>query len=309
MSETNLAAVGIHDHPTQKLGLRPADPAAQSLMLDDYLTGEVPDHPTSEDYLKGIAFGMYGNNQWGVCGPTAVANSRREVTYRLTGKMLAPTQDDVFRLYRQSGNPNFDPATGADDNGVVMTTMLAALMKYGIGGVKPLGWAKVKASDPELLKAAVATLGFQLYGVTLQKAQQGQTDQGKWSYSPSGEWGGHAVLGGAYDGDSIDVITWVKVVQMLQSFVQHQLDEAYCVIWPEHLSSPGFLRGVDVQKFARDWEAFSGQKFPVPVPTPPPGPAPVGNGVLTINPETKTILYPAGWTAAPAPTKSDFDLV
>jgi hypothetical protein len=317
MSDENRTAVGIHDHDTFKLGLRPGDPKVEGLLLEDYLTGAVPDHPTSADYLSGIKFGMYGNDKFGVCGPTSVANSVREVSYRLTGKMVVPTQEGVYALYRQSGNPKFDPATGADDNGVDMVTMLNALMQHGIDGIKPLCWCKVGVGNEELLKAAVAVVGQQLYGVDLQKAQQGQTDAGKWSYSPSADWGGHAILGGAYGGGFISVVTWAQVVEMTDSFIQHQLGEAYNLIWPWHLSSPGFLRGVDLTRLAKDWEAFSGKPFPVPLPTPGPGPTPspgpvpvpVGDGVLTIDVSRKTVYYPAGWLTTQAPAKSDFDLV
>lgn len=291
-----------------KLGLREPDPAAQSLKLEDYLTGYVPEHPTSADYVKALKFGLYRNDEFGVCGPTSVANYIRLVTAVLTGKMLAPTQADVFKLYRESGNPDFDPSTGADDNGVVMTRMLEALMRNGMAGVKPLGWAKVKVTDPELLKAAVAVFGGQLYGVQLQRAQQEQTNQGRWAYSPSSLWGGHAVLGGKYDQDSIDVVTWAQVVEMLYSFVQRQLSESYIVILPHHLNNPGFVRGMDIQKFAKDWEAFSGKPFPVPLPDPV-KPTPVVSGMVTIDPLTKTITYPADWKVIPTgPVKADFKL-
>jgi hypothetical protein len=70
-------------------------------------------------------------------------------------------------------------------------------------------------------------------------------------------------------------------------------------------------------KLAKDWEVFSGKPFPVPLPmptptpgpTPTPTPTPTPGGVLTIDPAVRIVYYPTGWSAAPAPTKSDFDLV
>jgi hypothetical protein len=167
----------------RKLGRQPHDPTRKAIELSDILTGELPKVPPSVDYLDGLKFGMYRNSEFGVCGPTSAANLTREVTARLTGKMLVPTQGDVFKLYRHSGNPGFDPSLSDDDprqdsNGVNMQTMLQAWMKHGLGDVKPLAFARVDVKKPEVMHAAVAIFGGQLLGVTLQKAQQSQTDAG-----------------------------------------------------------------------------------------------------------------------------------
>jgi hypothetical protein len=297
-----------------KLGLQPPDSSMPALMLGDFLTGAVPAHPANADYLSNIQFGMYANDQFGVCGPTSVCNSRREITARLKGQMVAPSQEDCFDLYRRSGNPNFDPSTGTDDNGVNMQVMLQAVLSGGIAGVKCLGFAKVDTSNLNELQAAVAIFGFLLYGVNLQTAQQSQTNSGVWDYRPSGQWGGHAILGGAYVPNDLEVITWAQRVKMTARFIQKQMSEAWAVIWPEHLTDKGFLAGVDLNAFANAWQAITGKKFPVvvppPAPTPTPTPTPTGNGVLTIDPVAKQIVYPAGWTAVQAaPSKDDFRIV
>jgi hypothetical protein len=268
-----MQAVGVHDHPTLKLGLRPATPAKQRLRLRDYL---LPAHPVSVNYLSGVQFGMYANDRFGVCGPTSVANSRRLITAKLKGQMQAPSQDDVFDLYRRSGNPNFNPATGQDDNGVNMQEMLQAVSSGGISGIKSLAFAAVDPANIEELKSAVALFGFVLFGVTLEAVQQQQTSQGVWDYRPSGLWGGHAILGGAYQNqpEGIEVITWAQVVRMTDAFMLHQETEAWVVIWPEHLTDAGFLQGVNLAALAADFEQMTGKKFPAVVPPTPPTPGP-----------------------------------
>jgi hypothetical protein len=181
--------------------------------------------------------------------------------------MQAPSQDEVFDLYRRSGNPNFDPATGVDDNGVNMQLMLQAVVSGGIGGVKGLGFAKVDTRNEEELKAAVAIFGFLLFGVNLENAQKTQTNSGVWDYSWSLAWGGHAILGAAYEANGIDVVTWAQRVRMTDRFVQKQLDEAWVLIWPEHLRDKTFLEGVDMQALAKDFSAITGRPFPVKIPT------------------------------------------
>lgn len=299
-----MQAVGIHDHPTLKLGLRPATPAKQRLRLRDYL---LPAHPVSVNYLSGVQFGLYGNDRYGVCGPTSVANSRRLITAKLKGQMQAPTQDDVFDLYRRSGNPNFDPATGADDNGVNLQEMLHVVNVTGIGGVKCIAFAAVDPSNIEELKAAIAIFGDVVFGVTLQTIQQSQTATGVWDYRPSRTWGGHAILGGAYQNnpEGIEVITWAQVVRMTDAFMLHQETEAWVVIWPEHLTDSGFLQGVNLAALAADYEAITGKKFPAIVPPPSPGPTP---GPTPPKPNTTTLKNVAalwGWKSHESANPAD----
>lgn len=261
---------------------------APAIRASRILTGVVPAHPSSADHFSRVSdWGLYGNDRYGVCGPTSLANQRKLTSLYLTGLEKSPTQDDVFDLYRRSGNPRFDPATGADDNGVDMQTMLEAALEGGIGGDKPLAFAAVDHTNLEEIRAAVAVFGSVLYGVNLETAQQDQTDAGVWDYRRSGEWGGHAVLGGRYSdlsddaADRTGVVTWAELVDMTDSFMAHQLEEVWVVIWPEHLGSRAFLEGVDQQALARDYEALTGRPFPLepaPTPVPPePSPAPVGS--------------------------------
>ncbi len=267
------AAVGIHTDPTFKLGLRPAQPAVRALELGDFLTGVLPQYPDHVDYLKGISYGMYLNNRYGICGPTAVCNSRRMVTAFLEGQMQAPSQEACEDLYRRSGNPNFP----ADDNGVIMQQMLQEVLRGGIDGVKCVAFARVNISKLDELDAAIAIFGNVLFGVNLQAAQQSQLSSGVWDYAPSGPWGGHAVMGGAFGTQGgNDVITWEQRVRMTDRFIRQQGLEAWVVLWPEHLRQKQFLQSVDIWAMASAYEALTGKKFPAPLPPKPaPGPTPV----------------------------------
>lgn len=266
--------------PGRRLGRRPADPSRPLLKLADVLTGVVPSHGVGADHFSKVGdWGLFTNDRYGVCGPTSVANSRALVTRYLVGAEHMPTLDDVYSLYRRSGNPNFDPATGADDNGVIMADMLSAVLSGGIGGMKGIAYAAVNTSNLDEVRAAIDIFGFLLLGVDLETAQQAQTDAGMWDYRPSGQWGGHAVLAGSYTsaayGADIDVITWARRVGTTDAFWTHgQVPEAYVLIWPEHLGTAAFQEGVDLGALARAYEVLTGRQFPaVPVPVPPP-PAP-----------------------------------
>lgn len=267
------AARGIHDHPTRKLGLRQPK-NAPALLLADVLTGTIPDHPASADYLADVVFGLYRNNDFGDCGPVGTANYRRAIAH-IVGAGPIPTQDDVFDLYRRSGNPTFDPATGTGDGGVDMQTMLEAVHAGGIGGVRCVAFAKVDPSNDDELDAATAIFGGLLWGVDLETAQQSQS--GTWDYRRTGVWGGHAVYGGAYEaGQVLDVVSWADRFRTTPAFRRHQLGECWAVIWQEHLTHPAFLAGVDVAKLATAYKALTGSDLPDPGPAPVTPPDPQG---------------------------------
>jgi hypothetical protein len=275
-------AVGINDHPELKLGRKPPK-NAPALRLANFLTGTTPAHPLSADHFATVDdWGLYQNNIFGICGPTCAANSRKLVTKILTGSEQSPPQSAVNDLYRRSGNPGFtgDPNNPGDDNGVDMQTMCEAMLKDGLDGVKPLGFAKVDVSNLAELDAAISIFGFLLLGVNLETAQQSQTDRRVWDYNHTPEWGGHAVLNGRYKEDADPtherrgVVTWATVVDMTDMFISHQLDEAWIVIWPEMWDHPGFEQVFDKEAFAAAYQQITNRPFPAPVPAPTPTPTP-----------------------------------
>jgi hypothetical protein len=266
-------------HTGRRLGRRPPK-LAPALYLGNFWTGAIPAHPASADHFAEIAdWGMYANDAFGDCGPVSVANQRKLVTRYLTGAEQSVSQEDVFDLYRRSGNPDFDPATGVGDNGVDLQTMCEALVGGGIAGTKALAFAKVDVASIDEVRAAIGIFGSVLFGVHLEVAQQGQTNQGLWdSVDGSAVWGGHAVLGGKYAGqltDDVSVITWASVVEMTQSFEERQVEEAWVVVWPEHLGSRTFQDSISLAVLAADYKELTGRDFPVPPPVPPvPAPDP-----------------------------------
>ena len=287
-------------HPKYKLGLLPPDPSRKVLKLR-WRQGVVPPSPDRVDHLTGWSFDMGGNNQFGTCGPTSVANSEEMTTAWLSPPEKEIALNDVFDLYRRSGNPNFDPRTGRGDAGVVMSVMLSALQRGGIGGHTPLAYAQLDDTSDASVAACIDRFGGVLFAVTLEVAQQHQTDLGTWDYSRSSVWGGHAILAGAYDLPSgmFDVVTWQKRVRTTQRFRRNQLDEVWVILWPDIVNSGKlFDAGVDLVQLAADYETLTGRAFPVPVP-PEPSPPPALDTV-TIIAGSKTIKYPPGWTAVPS---------
>lgn len=257
-----------------KLGLRRGDPTRPALRLGPALTGQVPAHPASADNASRIPdWGMLGNDAAGDCGPAGVLHQRMQVTTYLTATPYIATTAEAIAFYQQCC-PEYDPATGAGDDGVVLQDMLDVAAHVAVEGVAPVAYARVDHTNLDEVRAAIALFGSVLFGVDLDNAQQTQQ---VWDYVPgTGDWGGHCVLGVAYtdapSGADVGVVTWGEVVATTDAFLAHQLQEAWAVIWPEHLGSAEFVAGVDLTVFAADFEAITGR--PLPVPTPPPAPAP-----------------------------------
>lgn len=252
--------------------------------------------PKADDHIKGVpAWNMGGNDKYGTCGPTSLANYMTMCYWNLLGVQVTVSDDSVFNLYRASGNPNFNPVTDADDNGVDLIQMFTAALKVGLTitytgvtnpavynampadhaeaqlqgkteVVKPVAFGSLEVDNIAELRAATAVLGGVELGVTLQVSQQNQTNAGLWNYSPSSVWGGHAIIGAAYTGKKTgadeEIVTWAEPVGTTDNFVKHQVDQALAVVLPIHLTHPAFLAGVNVTKLGTLYHELTGRAFP-----------------------------------------------
>jgi hypothetical protein len=304
-----LRHVEKHAVSARRLGRRAPDlerinDPARTLQLGSLLTG-VPAHATAVDHFASITasaapWNILGNDKYGDCGPVSVANSRKVTLKALMGQDYNPALNDVFDLYRRSGNPQFNPNTGADDNGVDMNTMLQAAMSGGAFGTKPVAFASVDVTNQDECDAAIDLFGYLLLGIDLQVAQQSQTDAKPpvWGYKKSGEWGGHAVIAGKYTGGSgtvpdRTVESWALVVGTTDAFWQHQVQEAWVVIWPEHLGSVQFHAGLDFVTANAAFTELTGKPGPFIAVDPP-----------VVPPVTPPVTPPAPGTA----TQAELDL-
>lgn len=262
---------------------RRAPKRAAALQLKDYLTGVVPSVPANEDYLAELNGGwqMLGNDQYGDCVAVTWANVRRLVTSLLTATPAYPSQDEVFTVYKTQ-NPGFPD----EDNGMDIQTLLEWLVSHGgPDGVKAAGFAAVDHTNPAEVKAAIALFGYVWTGINVLEQNMNEfNDSQPWDYSPNSPLdGGHSVVTGGYGtpgagplGGDERFITWAAETSFTDSFWQHDVEEAWVVIWPEHLGSEEFLAGVNMQALAADYQEITGKPFPVSVTPPKPAPpAPV----------------------------------
>jgi hypothetical protein len=278
-------------------GRRKPDLTRPALRLSAYLTGVVPAHPAAADYLTRLAgWQMLGNDSIGDCVAVTWSNTRRLVTAVLSTENYPPLSQ-VEALYKTQ-NPGFPQ----QDDGMDIQTCLQYLTNTGgPDGVKALGFAKVDYTSPDEVKAAIAVFGSVWIGINVQQAQQNQFSAGQpWDWVPGSPLdGGHSVVVGGYGepragqlGGDEDFITWSEETSFTDNFWSNGTEEAWVVIWPEHLGSAEFLAGLDLAAFAADYTAITGQPFPAPVPPvnpppPPPTPGPTPADVSLANAVTR----------------------
>lgn len=276
---------------------RRAPKRAAAISLSRVLTGKIPAHPAASDYLARLsAWQMLGNDVAGDCVAVTWANVRRLVS-AFAGAETYPSQDEVWAVYKTQ-NPDFDPngdettngPGSSADGGMDIQTLLEYLVKVGgPDGKKAVAFAKVDPSQPDEVKAAIAIFGYVWTGIDVQDANMTQFNGSQpWDYvASSADDGGHSVITGGYGapgkgplGGDERFITWAQETSFTDKYWSHKVEEAWVVIWPEHLTHPAFLTGVDLTALAADYTALTGKPFPpvvpqpTPVPTPPPAPTP-----------------------------------
>jgi hypothetical protein len=262
---------GIHGHPEKKLGKLPPIPGRAAVPFRDFVK-VVPEHPIA-DPVPQLVYPIYRNDQAGDCVAAAIPHTFQTICAQLGLPWTDWTDDQVLKLY-QTQNPGFRSwadAGGPNDGGMVIQTCLEYLIAQG----EILAFGKIDHTDPEEMRAAIY-LGLAIVtGETLDVAQQTQT---VWSFHKSAEWGGHCTCTVGYPGSTRQTcVTWGELVDMTESFIAHQLDEAWFVLTQAHVDHAAFRQHFDLAGFAAAVSQITGGKVvvPVPAPQPPsPGPAP-----------------------------------
>ena len=270
-----------------KFGRR-APKNAPAIRLGAHLTGKIPTVPQTEDYLALLdQWQMLGNDRYGDCVSVTWANERRLVSTELSTAAEYPDLNQVLAFY-ETQNPGFPN----EDNGMDIQTALEHLVKEGgPDGQKAVCFAKVDHTNMAEVEAAIAIFGSVWTGITVTNANQTQFAEGRpWNYAANSPIeGGHSVVVGGYGDPAADTtrfITWAQETEFTGSFWTHQVEEAWVVIWPEHLGQVAFLSGVDLASLAADYEALTGKAAPfAPGPAPTPNPAPNPTPAPAPNPE------------------------
>ena len=235
-----------HARPRPRQAWQARPEARPPLKLSRLLTGTVPAHPASADYLAALGGGwqMLGNDRAGDCVAVTWANVRRLVTSTLTSAASYPSQADVWKIY-QTQNPDFDPNGTAEtngpgsqaDGGMDVQSLLEHLTAgAGPDGVKAVAFAAVDYANADEVKAAIAIFGYVWTGIAVAANNQQEFAGGQpWDYDPgSPVEGGHSIITGGYGapgagplGGDERFITWAAETSFTDAFWANAVDEAW----------------------------------------------------------------------------------
>jgi|GEM_PF-1237056 len=198
---------------------------------------------------------MLGNDVLGDCTAAGLGNHIR-ATAALAGYQVEVRDLDAIRFYAQStGYVVGKPST---DQGGVESDVLAYVARNGFAlrqqVLYPV-WGTVDAGDMNGVRTVMASIGPAYLGVNLALADQ---QDGVWDTTTPGDqtpgsWGGHCLLGWAYDGtgdeDLVSLITWGGVRQATWRWMRSRIMECHGIAWRQLMPAGGLMSG-------EDWDAL-----------------------------------------------------
>lgn len=269
--------------------LRPV-PTKPRLWISRHLTGALPAAPPSADWMSGVTdWPMYGNDRCGCCTIATIGHAIQLASHYGQGKTTTISDQAVLDKYATLSG--YDPATGANDTGLVVQDVLADWVKVGIEGHKALAFAQVDLSNQAEVEASIAIFGWLYLGVNFPNSAMDQFNAGKpWDVVRGAKIeGGHAIPAAFYQraaANKFKLITWARAQDMTLAFWGRYVEEAWAVITPEWLSAVGNTpTGLDLHGVGEDFASLTGRPNPFPNAKPQPTPAPK---------PTPSVAIPAG---------------
>jgi len=257
------------------LGRVPDDPRKPRVKLRA-LPGVTLTPPTSADWLSAVPgpWGTLANDRLGDCVAAGAGHHAQAINWYGQNLNAGVTDADTITMY--SAISGYNPITGANDNGAMLSDGLAYWQKTGIGGNKIAAYAQLKATDLALIRNCIAVFGGVYTGFNCPSSALDQFDKGQpWTVvRRTSIAGGHCVPIGGYDATSFTAVTWGKVQKMDVAFYQRYFDEVWVPIDLDWMRTVGTSpAGLDTDTLNADYMALTGNPGPfqqvTPVDPPP----------------------------------------
>jgi hypothetical protein len=232
----------------------------RTFKLADLLTGDAPKPPAAAGTGSPVAsWPLFRNDQIGDCG--LASQGHRIIAQERSARQreIQVSDKDVVEAY--SAVSGYDPATGANDNGVYLLDVCNYMRKVGMGREKDgsrhtiAAFAKVDVRNHDHVRLASWMFGGLYYGAGLPISAQGQIHAGQpWTVvsGDSGKpysWGGHAMYSTGYDKDYVGLVTWGRRQKATWEWWDTYVDEAYVHVTEDYMSATGKTpRGFDSAK-------------------------------------------------------------
>ena len=218
-----------------KLGKLPYVHDPRTFHLSTYLP-VLPKTPPTGDWGKAVKalsepWGMDLNDEIGDCGVAGISHAQKLWIANSVGKRFQYTDADIIKTY--SALSEYDPKTGANDNGIALISGLKYWQKIGFNGHKIDAYVKVDATNQARVNAALYLFGCLYAGIGLPITAQEQvgkiwtvTDTSLRGDAAPYAWGGHCVLLTAW-GDKYKCITWGEEQFLDDQFLGTYADELW----------------------------------------------------------------------------------
>jgi hypothetical protein len=246
MATTQIAA--------QKLGKLPPRVDVRTLSLKEYVDpARLPEPPDVLDVTAHVAaWPMYGNDRIGDCTTAAAGHMIEAWTAESRGAAVEVSESAVLAAFDRV--KIVDPITG--EEGAVELDVLRDWRKHGVDHHRIGAFARVSVHDHLLVRTAAWLFGGLYIGLALPlSAQRQQT----WDWNGSlagddrpGSWGGHAVDVVRYSPGSLTAVTWGRLQDLTWPFWDRYVDEAYCILSNDFLSSKRAPNGFDLDALKAD---------------------------------------------------------
>lgn len=234
------------DFSQYPLGKDPAKVDSLTLMMERVLlpADELPVIPYYYTFKSNhdIPFGCFGNDHWGCCVRTGIANQTLAFEDDEQNVVLDISTEEVLKKYwNQQGWRCWmkKPVPGGRfDNGLNTLSTLADARKNGwkVKGktYKIHAYGLVNQCDPQAVKTGCYLLNGLLVGLTLPLTAQDQIGK-VWEVvdkpgNQPNSWGGHLVFMMDFPDGIPHVMTWGKSQEMTWDFLARYCDELFAVV-------------------------------------------------------------------------------
>jgi hypothetical protein len=300
--------------------VKSAKPGKAALQFGKY-SADAPEPPASLDRLtksvRTVAM-VYGNDREGNCVSASTAHGLGIVSVYDSDSPgeIAGSASEASREYHNVGGPG--------DNGLDPVEALEYWRRngYTLGGTKRVleAWGSFNPQDVKQLKVCTIVFGGRLVFMVPAEWMNQVRDGAVWDKPARYNFvGGHDVRIIDYNEKGVRIATWgVMVTVTWRALADPNIfDGAYFEVFSDWLNKDRVTgSGISAKRLAEDIAKVKNGETPswqpddvTPPPPPPPPPGPGGvvtvtvdGATITIDPATKKVTVPAGWTTnAPGP--------
>lgn len=233
-----------------KLGRLPGQIPVGLRTLDYYVAGSLPRPPAEIPVPKVADWGMLGNQTYGDCGVAGIQHGFMTDAADTGETETFPTDQQAVDYYLKY--------TGGQDNGVVLSKLLAYVRQNGYYGHTVSAYAPVQIRDVPMLQQAVSLYDFAYCGIVITQGMMDAYHAGQpWRLADleSPVLGGHCVPVVGYDETGLSIVTWGAIQRVTYPAWYWMAEEAWCVLTGELSNGDG--HGVNYDALVADLDKLT----------------------------------------------------